>query len=124
VELRAEVLPGLPQVAVDHERIELVFDNLIANAIRYGPERGTVTVRARCDDARTRFEVHDDGPGIPQEYREAIFEKYARVPGVPAGGSGIGLFIARQIVLAHGGDIGVDVDASGTTFWFTVLIAS
>ena len=120
VALRAEALPGLPAVQVDRERIQLVFANLLANAIRYGPDGGTVTVRARADGKRTRFEVADEGPGIPPEYLAAVFEKYVRVPGAPAGGSGIGLFIAREIVRAHGGDIGVDSTPRGTTFWFTV----
>jgi signal transduction histidine kinase len=122
VQLRTEVLPGMPAVAVDRERIQLVFANLLANAIRYGPQGGTVTVRATRDEDRIRFEVADQGPGIPAEYRDTIFEKYVRVPGSPAGGSGIGLFIAREVVRAHGGEIGVESGTGGTTFWFTVKL--
>jgi len=124
VRLRSEVLPGTPRVAVDHDRIQLVLANLIGNAVRYGPAGGTVTVRTRVVDKTLRFEVADDGPGVPAEYREAIFDKYVRVPGAPPGGAGLGLFISREIARAHGGDIGVDSEPGrGATFWFTVPIA-
>jgi two-component system, NtrC family, sensor histidine kinase KinB len=125
VTLRSEVLPGTPQVAVDVERIQLVLANLLGNAIRYGPAHGTVTVRARPTNGSLRLEVHDDGPGVPEEFRQAIFEKYVRVPGAPAGGAGLGLFISREIIRAHGGEIGVEsVPGNGTTFWFTVPISA
>jgi len=61
---------------------------------------------------------------VPVAYREAIFEKYVRVPGAPAGGAGLGLFISREIVRAHGGEIGIDGEGGrGATFWFTVKLA-
>ncbi|HEV7557104.1 MAG TPA: ATP-binding protein, partial [Kofleriaceae bacterium] len=65
-----------------------------------------------------------DGPGVPAEYREAIFDKYVRMPGAPPGGAGLGLFISREIARAHGGNIGVDSEPGrGATFWFTVPMA-
>ncbi len=70
-----------------------------------------------------RIEVHDDGPGVAKEYQDSIFDKYVRVPGVAAGGAGLGLFISREIVRAHGGEIGVTSEPpAGATFWFTVKI--
>jgi len=125
VQLRSELLPHTPTVTVDRERILLVLANLLGNAIRYGPIGGTVTVRARTEDDVLRIEVSDEGPGISPEYHDAIFEKYVRVPGAPAGGAGLGLFISREIVRAHGGQIGVESEAGhGATFWFTVKLAS
>jgi signal transduction histidine kinase len=118
VKLRSELLPDTPPVSVDRERLLLVLANLIGNAIRYGPAGGTVTVRAVPRDGALRFEVTDEGPGVPGEYRDSIFDKYVRVPGAAPGGAGLGLFIAREIVRAHGGEIGVD--AEPTTFWFTL----
>ena len=114
----------MPAVAVDRERILLVLANLIGNAIRYGPAGGTVTVRAIAARRRAALRGRRRGPGVPAEYREAIFDKYVRVPGAPPGGAGLGLFIAREIVRAHGGEIGVDCEPGrGATFWFTVPIA-
>jgi signal transduction histidine kinase len=122
--LSAEVLPGMPAIVADRERLQLVLDNLISNAIKYGPDGGTVSVRAAQRGDMLRIEVADQGPGIPPEYRQAIFDKYVRVPGAAPGGAGIGLYIAHEIVRAHGGDIGVDtVPGKGSTFWFTVKLA-
>ncbi|MEP6866134.1 MAG: ATP-binding protein, partial [Deltaproteobacteria bacterium] len=127
VTLRSEILPGTPAVAVDHDRLQLVFANLISNAIRYGRRDSTVTIRARTRDGVVRFEVADQGPGVPAEYRDTIFDKYVRVPGAPAGGAGLGLFISREIVHAHGGRIGVTgvtgEPGTGAVFWFTVPLA-
>ena len=108
VEVVAELLPGTPAVEIDRERVLLVLSNLIGNAIRYGPARGRVAIRATVDGDRLRFEVRDQGPGVPPAYRLAVFDKYVRVPGAPAGGAGLGLYIAREIVRAHGGSIDVE----------------
>src|SRR5205823_6126542 len=84
--LRFEILPGLGEVIVDPERIELVFTNLLGNAVKYTPEGGTITVSAvRRDDGKTvRYTVSDTGPGIPPEYRQAVFDKLFRMPGAKA----------------------------------------
>jgi signal transduction histidine kinase len=120
--VRVELLPGMPPIRADRERLVLVLDNLISNAIRYGGG-SDVIVRAREDGAKLRVEVVDHGPGVPAEYQQAIFDKYVRVPGAPPGGAGIGLYIAREIVRAHGGDIGVESSSAQTMFWFTVPLA-
>ena len=95
--LHSELLPDTPPILADRERIGLVLANLLGNAIRYGPASGTVTIRAIPQDGVLRFEVSDEGPGIPAEYQQAIFDKYGRVPGAAAGGAGLGLFIAREL---------------------------
>ncbi|HVY38566.1 MAG TPA: ATP-binding protein [Polyangia bacterium] len=135
VVLAAELAPGLPDVFVDPDRLQLVFSNLLNNALRVAPRDSRVTIRARVDaepaardhaiasPTELRFEVADEGPGIPKEYQAGLFEKFFRVPGSPEGGSGLGLFIARGLVQAHGGRMGVDTGAGrGTTFWFTVPV--
>jgi NtrC-family two-component system sensor histidine kinase KinB len=135
--IRTELPPGLPEVFVDPDRIQLVFANLLANAIRFSPAGGEIVVRARPEMAKAdphahrisepthvRFEVSDRGPGIASSHQAAVFEKFFRVPGSPEGGSGLGLFIAKGIVQAHGGDIGVASEPDkGATFWFTVPAA-
>jgi signal transduction histidine kinase len=124
VQLRSELLPDTPEVTADRERILLVLANLVGNAIRYGPAGGTVTIRAVPQGGVLRVEVHDEGSGVPAEYQQAIFDKYVRVPGAGPGGAGLGLFIASEIVHAHGGEIGVDCQPGhGATFWFTVKLA-
>jgi PAS domain S-box-containing protein len=121
--LTCEVPPGLPGVLADRERLQLVLSNLLANAIRHTPEGGEIVLRARADGGQVRFEVSDNGPGIPLESQAAIFEKFVRVPAAP-GGTGLGLSIAKDVVEAHGGRIGVEsAPGQGATFWFTVPVA-
>jgi signal transduction histidine kinase len=105
----------------DPERIGLVFANLIGNAIRHTPEGGTVTVFVAAAGQFARFEVRDTGPGIPKEHQPEIFQRFFRVPGSAGGGAGLGLSIAKEIVEAHGGDIGVQSQLGhGCTFYFTL----
>jgi signal transduction histidine kinase len=72
-------------------------------------------------EGAVRFEVKDTGAGIAPEYHERVFEKFFRVPGGPSGGVGLGLYLCREIVEAHGGRIGVEsAPGAGSRFWFTV----
>jgi two-component system, NtrC family, sensor histidine kinase KinB len=137
ITLVSEVLPGLPDVFVDPDRLELVFSNLLGNALRFAPAGSRIVVRAKAERPtdsvrehrlaeapRIRFEVQDQGTGISRAHQEGLFEKFFRVPGSPAGGSGLGLFIAKGLVQAHGGTIGVESKpGQGATFWFTVPTA-
>ena len=125
VELRKEVPPGLPAVAADRERIHLVLVNLISNAIRHTPRGGSVRVAAASADGHVRVRVSDTGRGIAREFQPRIFEKFFRLPDAEAGGAGLGLFIARETVRAHRGDIGVEsAPGQGTTIWFTLPFVS
>jgi signal transduction histidine kinase len=124
IHLAGEVLPGLPGVLADRERLQVVLSNLLVNAIRHTPEGGQIVLRARAEGTQVRFEVADSGPGIPLDAQAAIFDKFVRVPSTP-GGTGLGLSIARDVVEAHGGRIGVDsTPGHGATFWFTVPAAA
>jgi signal transduction histidine kinase/HAMP domain-containing protein len=118
------VEPVLP-VLVDPERIGLVFDNLIGNAVRHSPKDGRIVVRARPESGFVRFEIEDQGPGIPPEYQQRIFEKFFRMPGTKGEGIGLGLYISREIVAAHGGQMGVESEPGhGSRFWFTLRVPS
>ncbi len=121
VQLRSEVLPGNGEVSADPERTQLVFANLLTNAIRHSPGGGVVSVAAARGDGVVRFTVRDAGPGVPREYQQAIFDKFFRMPGAPTGAAGLGLFIAKELVTAHGGEIGLDSEPGrGSSFWFTL----
>lgn len=132
IAVRSEVYPGLPEVFADPDRLQLVFANLLTNAIRYSPGGGEIVVRALPSTSEStaaqkelvRFEVTDQGPGIPALHQTELFQKFSRIPGSPAGGAGLGLFIARGIVQAHDGHIGlVSESGKGATFWFTIPAA-
>lgn len=93
---------------VDPDRIRQVLANLLANAIRHSPEGGAVRLGARPDDGVVRIEVADEGPGIPAEDLERVFERFwrsDRARSADVGGAGLGLAIARWIVELHGGTI-------------------
>ncbi len=100
--------PDLAQVLVDRQRIGYVFANLLTNAIKHSPAGGQVRLRAtRAVDQGIQFTVADDGPGIPPQYQQRIFDRFFRVPGQTRTGAGLGLSIAREIAVAHGGRISV-----------------
>jgi len=114
---------SLPQVSVlaDQERIGHVFSNLVGNAVRYTPKGGSIELGAASIDGFVRFTVSDTGTGILKEYQDRIFEKFFQVPGAGPKGTGLGLYIAKEIVSAHGGEIGVESETGrGSTFWFTL----
>jgi NtrC-family two-component system sensor histidine kinase KinB len=116
----------LPEVKVlaDHERIGHVFSNLIGNAVRHTPKEGSVKLSAHVSNGAVRFTITDTGTGIPKEYQERIFEKFFQVPETGPRGTGLGLYIAKEIVRGHGGAIGVDSEpGKGSTFWFTLPTA-
>jgi two-component system, NtrC family, sensor histidine kinase KinB len=118
----SSVLPAFDEeVFADPERLELVFANLITNAIRHTPAGGSIEIRLLPDKTFLRIEVKDTGEGIPQEYQGQIFDKYFQVPGSIRKGTGLGLALAKNIIEAHGGEIGLTSDpGQGSTFWFTL----
>ncbi len=125
VKLTSAVDPELPAVSVDPQRISHVFSNLIRNAIKHSPDGGEVLLRAaRAEDNTVRFSVTDQGPGIAEEYHTRIFDRFFRVPSQSQKGAGLGLSIAREITLAHGGRIGVESTPGHGAEFFVVLAAA
>ncbi|MBI5382898.1 MAG: HAMP domain-containing protein [Opitutae bacterium] len=112
--------PGLGDVSVDAERIRHVFLNLLTNAAKYAPAGSTVTLYAApAPLGFVRFGVCDEGPGIPAESAARVFDRFYRVPGTTAHGAGLGLAIAREIVVAHGGSIACQSELGrGSDFHF------
>ena len=106
VRLKVCVQPGDLHAHGDPERVHQVVSNLLDNAVRHSPAEGRVWLSAYGAGDRTRIEVADEGPGIPDDERQRVFERFHRVDAARsagAGGSGLGLAIARWIVDAHGG---------------------
>jgi PAS domain S-box-containing protein len=113
--------PSLEEVYVNRVPIELVLHNLINNAIKHHDrEMGVVTVSVESGGPRLRFSVIDDGPGIPQAYREAAFEMFKTLkPRDEVEGSGMGLALVRKIVGRLGGKCGIEEPSGrGTKVWF------
>ncbi len=123
--LSTAVPPGLPDVRADAMQIGHVLSNLLSNALKFTPSGGSVIVSAREEEDRVLFSVSDTGIGIPDAYKEKIFEKFVEVPGdVDRRGAGLGLSIVKEIVVAHGGDITVEgAEGRGATFTFSLLRA-
>ncbi len=116
------VSDDLPEVMADAEKIRHVFANLLSNAFRFTGPGGSVTIRAELEQDRVAFFVEDTGKGIPEEELEHLFEQFYRAPGQDEkSGVGLGLAIAKEIVRAHGGDVGAEsVVGKGSTFRFTL----
>lgn len=117
IELEASPLPG----TWDGDRLEQVFSNLIGNAIHYGAAESPVSVKAHIDGESVIVEVHNFGPAIPEALQETIFSPFRRGTrdsrSSATAGLGLGLYISREIVRAHGGDINLrSNEADGTTF--------
>lgn len=107
VKLNLEVPESLA-AWVDPVRMEEVVTNLVMNAIRFSPEGGVVWIRLRDEDGLMRLSVRDQGPSVPTEDRERIFQPFERAQRTSRfGGLGLGLFISRQIAQLHGGNVGL-----------------
>ncbi len=112
---------GLPKVTADPHRIEQVLMNLVENALKYA-KPGRITVSGDEDAGKITVRVTDEGEGIPADHLPHIFTKfYRRGSGERRSGTGLGLFICKGIIEAHGGDLSVErSDPSGTVFAFTL----
>jgi two-component system phosphate regulon sensor histidine kinase PhoR len=110
----------------DPDRLEQVFVNLVENAIKYGRAGGRVIVKGRTVNGHVELCVADDGPGIPSEARERVFERFYRVDRArsrESGGTGLGLAIVKHIIQSHGGKVWVESEAGqGAEFFFTLPV--
>jgi signal transduction histidine kinase len=118
VHILAEPLVGM--VLIDHSLTSRVLTNLLSNALKFSKPGSQVTLRAESDGPGVKFSVIDQGPGIPADAIEEIFEPFGQVTGTK-GGTGLGLTFCRLAVRAQGGKIGVSSTlGQGSTFWFTL----
>ncbi|WP_394850757.1 ATP-binding protein [Pendulispora brunnea] len=102
----------------DLARLTVVFSNILQNALKYTPSGAAIDVTVERSSEKLRVTISDRGPGVPEEFRERIFDKFFRVEhyriGSDVHGSGIGLYIAREIIHAHGGSIACEPASDGT----------
>lgn len=120
--LEVAVPPELPPARWDPDRIAQVLANLVGNALKFGPENAPVRVRAEAHGNGVRFSVSDSGPGIAPDVVEHLFDRYWQPSGpLQKRGHGLGLFIVKGIVEAHGGRVWVETSLGrGATFHFTI----
>jgi signal transduction histidine kinase len=120
-DLHLEIEPDLPSVEADRDRIRQVLVNLLTNANEYCPQGARIEVKARRAGADIEIDVIDDGPGIPAEQLEHIFERFTRGDAGETqrvGGTGLGLAISKSLVELHGGTIAVVSEPGrGSTFY-------
>ncbi len=122
--LKLDFPPNFPEIRGDPQRLEQVLENLVSNAIKYSPRGGEVLVRGRVKRAEVMLEVADEGVGIPLAEQAHIFERFYRVEGPEtraAAGTGLGLYLTRAIVRAHGGRIWVESTAGQGARFFVAL---
>lgn len=115
-------------ISCDADRMRQVIVNLLSNAIKFSPPESSIKTEIEESGAQVNISVIDSGPGVPEEFHEAIFDRFKQVQKSDAtvkGGKGLGLYICKSIVQEHGGDIGVDSEpGKGSRFWIRLSRAS
>jgi signal transduction histidine kinase len=116
-----------PEIMIDSEKIKIVVQNLIDNAIKYSPDSGKIGIFLHKSRGNIEFEVNDSGIGIPKEQRGKIFQKFFRADNavtMNTAGTGLGLFLSKNIVEAHGGIMDFKSEKNGVTkFYFTLPLS-
>jgi PAS domain S-box-containing protein len=121
LELRCEIPGRLPRVCFDERQLQRVLGNLLGNAIKFSRKGGSIRLRAEEAPGEVRVGVTDQGPGIPEEHRARVFDRFWKADNGDRRGAGLGLAIAQGIVDAHGGRIWVESQTGvGSTFWFAL----
>jgi signal transduction histidine kinase len=120
-----DISKDLPPVSADPLQLRRVLENLLANALKHNPPGLSLSLEVERQDNWLLCRVQDNGVGLKPEVREHLFELYSRGPQTRRSiGLGLGLYLCRQIVVAHGGKMGVTSDpGAGATFWFTLPLA-
>jgi len=128
--LRINCAPGAVTVVCDRELVTRVLSNLLSNAVRFAPDGSEIRVTAETGPGVVTLAVSDEGPGVPAEFHQTIFEKFGRVAMQQSGrdfSTGLGLTFCKLVVEAHGGRIGVQSPppgaAQGSRFWFTLRVS-
>jgi two-component system, chemotaxis family, sensor kinase Cph1 len=111
-------------VSADRERIFHVLSNIVGNAIKFTPEQGNIDLSVDAEGDQVRFAIRDTGPGIPQEQLSHLFDRFWQAKKQAKKGTGLGLYIVKGIIEAHGGRVWVESqEGRGSTFYFTLPVA-
>jgi signal transduction histidine kinase len=124
ITIYSEVPGNFPIVFVDQKKMERLFANILSNGVKYTPKAGTITIHTEIQDDTILTEIADTGQGIPSEYLDTIFDRFAQVDRKRQGKSasvGLGLYFCKLVVEAHGGKIWAESEeGKGSTFYFTI----
>ena len=124
--IRTSFPTDLPPVYADEGRLEQVLANLLSNAIKYSPDGGTVVIAGEMAEGRLQVAVSDEGIGMAAEQQERVFERFYRVDNAlsrETQGAGLGLYIVRSIVEAHGGTVWLESEpGEGSKFYFNLKL--
>jgi len=125
LEISQRFEPDLPPVLADHEKLVQILTNLVSNAVKYSPDGGQITIDARRVGPSVRIEIADQGLGLPSHELDSIFDRFHRVDDErrrTIEGTGLGLYITRQLVEMHGGTVTVHSLGKGHGSTFTVML--
>jgi PAS domain S-box-containing protein len=121
-EFAVDLDPAIPSIIADNDKVDQILTNLTNNAVKYSPNGGTITVSGKSVDGLVRMAVTDQGMGIPKEHLAKVFDRFHRIDNRDTrkvGGTGIGLYLVKHLVEAHGGRIWVESEVGkGSSFIF------
>jgi signal transduction histidine kinase len=127
-EIDVDILPEL-YMKIDESRIELVFTNLISNAIKYTPSNGKIQIKMQSDSKFAQVKISDSGVGLSSKEIDALFKKFSTIESplkkdldMDIGSTGLGLFLSKEIVKLHGGEIWAESEGKGKGSTFIVKI--
>jgi signal transduction histidine kinase len=114
-------VPSCVNVSADRRKITQVLINYLSNAVKYSPENTLVEVRCITDSGQTVLSVSDNSIGIAEDLHDKVFSRYYRIPGTEADEFGLGLYLVKEIVNSHGGNVWLDSSINkGSTFYFSI----
>ena len=126
IQFALSVSPDLPAVKADPDKASWVLINFLSNAIRHSPEQSSIDITVQPVGDQVEFTVRDYGPGLREEHRERVFERYFKAPGLngPFSGTGLGLAISKEFIQSMGGQIGLHPNVvPGAAFYFRLVIS-